>query len=88
MRMRIANTLQPIEKIMTQLEQYGTVDCVQGRPVYQDQSDGNWYETSPAILGVVDFMEIHEARNGAHDAQLCQRRFTQHSHQDRNGKTY
>ena len=55
----------PLESILDQLEQNGTVDCAtDGAPIFKDQNDGHWYCTVSALNGVIDAYEIHERRHG------------------------
>lgn len=56
---------QPLEDILNQLEKNGTVDATTGgTPIFKDAIDGHWYESSEAIMGVVEAYEIHEIRSG------------------------
>lgn len=53
----------PLEAILDQLEQDGTVDAAgNGAPVFKDEVDGHWYCTVSALNGVIDAYEIHERR--------------------------
>ncbi|MFJ2989971.1 hypothetical protein ACIPF8_19060 [Collimonas sp. NPDC087041] len=55
----------PLLAIIDQLEQDGTIDTTaRGQAVYCDRSDGVWYDSSIAIMGVVEAYEIHERRTG------------------------
>ena len=49
---------------MRRMEQDGTVEEAQGRPVAEDHSTGQWYELAPAIEGLSDFHEIAGKRRG------------------------
>jgi len=54
----------PLEAILDQLEQQGTIDVAGNQPVFRDHNDGCWYDTPAALLGVVEAYEIHEVRTG------------------------
>jgi hypothetical protein len=63
---KIAAVFNPLEAILNQLEQQGTIDVetYTGRPIFKDHNDGHWYESPVAIMGVVDAYAIHEQRRG------------------------
>ena len=61
---KVAAVFNPLESIINQLEREGTIDIARdGTAVFKDANDGNWYDSSVAILGVVDAYEIHERRH-------------------------
>lgn len=54
----------PLEAILDQLEQHGTVDIAgNGAPIFKDQGEGEWYCTVTALHGVIEAYEIHERRH-------------------------
>lgn len=61
---KVRSVFQPLESILDQLEQHGTIDVAGTQPVFRDQNDGHWYDTPAALLGVCDAYEIHETRTG------------------------
>lgn len=61
---KVQAVFSPLESILEQLEKDGTIDVAGARPVFQDHNDGCWYESSPAIRGVVEAYQIHERRTG------------------------
>ena len=62
---KVAAVFNPLEAIINQLETHGTVDAARnGTAIFRDAIDGHWYESSAAIIGVVDAYEIHEIRTG------------------------
>lgn len=55
----------PLEAILDQLERDGTLTCdARGVPIFRDTTDGNWYDTAPALGGVIDHLEMYETRHG------------------------
>lgn len=68
---KIAAVFNPLEAILNQLEQYGTIDVEHftDKPIFRDHNDGKWYETPIAIMGVVDAYQMHQERRGI-DLQL------------------
>lgn len=60
---KVDAVFRPLEKIIDAIERDGTVTATTaGVPVFQDCNDGCWYETAPAIEGVVAAYEIHARR--------------------------
>jgi len=63
---KIQAVFSPLEQILNQLEQDGTIDtaATDGVPIFKDSSDGAWYCTVSALNGVIEAYEIHERRYG------------------------
>lgn len=62
---RVAAVFAPLEAIIRQIEQDGTVTTdKQGTPIFQDLGDRCWYATTPAIEGIIDAYQTHEIRSG------------------------
>lgn len=62
---RVAAVFGPLEAILRQIEQDGTVTTdKQGMPIFKDSSDGHWYATVPAVEGIVDAYATHATRCG------------------------
>ncbi len=61
---KVQAIMVPLESIIDQLEQQGTIDVCNDEPVFRDYVDGDWYHTPAAIMGVVEAYEIHEIRSG------------------------
>lgn len=62
---KVAAVFDPLTAILDQLENEGTIDATQkGTAVFKDHCDGVWYDSSVAIMGVVEAYEIHEIRAG------------------------
>lgn len=62
---RVAAVFGPLEAVIAQIEQSGTVTADgQGTPIFKDGNDGCWYATVPAIEGIVDAYQTHEVRSG------------------------
>jgi hypothetical protein len=62
---KVAAVMNPLLAIVDQLEHQGVIDVTRsGRAVFKDPSDGYWYDTPVAIIGVVDAYEIHVRRTG------------------------
>jgi hypothetical protein len=62
---KVAAVFNPLEAILDQLEQQGTIDATPAVvAIFKDAIDGHWYESSVALMGVVDAYEIHERRTG------------------------
>lgn len=58
-------TLEPLEAVIDQIERNGTVDVDRrGTPVFFCNTDGGWYESAPAILGMADFFDMWATRHG------------------------
>ena len=60
---------KPLEDILNQLEDLGTVDVIASgaqanTPIFKNGCDNEWYETAPALQGVIEFFEIHAQRTG------------------------
>jgi len=53
----------PLEAIIDQLEQEGTITTsASGTPMFQDSAAGHWYCSVSALNGVIEAYEIHERR--------------------------
>ena len=61
-RRRAEAVYAPLRAILAEIERTGCVDSVGGRPCFKC-SDG-WYETAPAIGGIVDYLDIAADRHG------------------------
>ena len=62
---KVASVFGPMEAIIDQLEQDGTVDAIaSGTPVFRDFEDVGLYDTCAAFGGVIDAYAIHEIRSG------------------------
>jgi hypothetical protein len=60
---KVAAIFNPLTAILDQLEQEGTIDVASnGTAIFKDHNDGCWYDSSVAIMGVVEAYEIHERR--------------------------
>ena len=67
---KVAAVFNPLEAIINQLEQDGTIDVAgDGTAIFKDSNDGHWYDSSVAIMGCVEAFEIHERRHNR-DLQL------------------
>ena len=61
----------PLEAIIDQLENDGTIDIANnGTAVFKDAVDGEWYDSTVAIIGCVEAFEIHERRHNR-DLQMA-----------------
>lgn len=66
---KTAATFRPLEAILDQLENEGTLTvvakgCQAGLPVFRDEGEGIWYAAAPALRGFIETFEIHEGRTG------------------------
>lgn len=62
---KVEAVFRPLEMILAVIERDGTVTTtVAGVPIFQDTNDGCWYETAPAVEGIVCAYEIHSKRSG------------------------
>lgn len=61
---RVKNITAPLESILDQLEQSGTIDEISGQPVFKDCRSGKWCDSVSGILGCCEMYEIHERRTG------------------------
>lgn len=62
---KVAAVFDPLIAILDQLENEGTIDTtLSGTAIFKDHGDGAWYDSSVAIMGVVEAYEIHEIRIG------------------------
>lgn len=58
-------TFEPLQAIIDQIEQDGTLTCdARGTPIFRDSTDGNWWETAPALAGIIDYLQMYETRHG------------------------
>jgi len=56
--------LAPLEAVIAQIELRGTVDVSDaGVPVFRDPFGPHWYQTAPAIAGIVEFFDQWGIRN-------------------------
>jgi hypothetical protein len=61
---KVAGVFRPMEAIIDQLEQDGTIDTVDsGAAVFRDIDDGRLYDTCAAFSGIIDAYAIHEIRS-------------------------
>ncbi|OGB23334.1 MAG: hypothetical protein A3I66_01325 [Burkholderiales bacterium RIFCSPLOWO2_02_FULL_57_36] len=61
---KVAAVFNPLIAILDQLEQHGTIDeTTSGQAIFKNV-DGEWFDSTAAILGVVEAYEIHETRTG------------------------
>lgn len=62
---KVEAVFSPLEQILAVIERDGTVTTnAAGVPIFQDTNDGCWYETAPAVEGIVCAYEIHSKRSG------------------------
>lgn len=61
---RIVAVFGPIERILHRIEADGTIDAVQGRPVFYEDSNAGWYEFVEAIRGIIQFHLLAAERLG------------------------
>lgn len=61
---RIDMVFAPIERILHRIEMDGTVDAAQGKPVFYEDGEGGWYETTAALRGIIHFHEVAADRLG------------------------
>ena len=63
---RLKAMFDPLESIVRQLEQDGTMDIAgNGTPIFQDHNDReHWYETHVALIGVCEAFELSSERTG------------------------
>lgn len=60
---KVAAVFNPLEAILDQLETHGTIDVTRdGKPIFKDATEGEWYETPIAIMGVVDAYQMHQEK--------------------------
>ena len=52
---KIAAVFAPIERVIAQIENNGTVDAARGVPVFRETHNGGWYEIVAALDGVIDY---------------------------------
>ena len=57
MMVRMSAVLSPVEEMLREIEDNGTVDEVEGVPCFQVFKDGVYYETHLAIISVTDLFE-------------------------------
>lgn len=61
---KVHAVFSPLESIIDQLEQHGTIDeTPSGQAVFKNH-EGDWFDTAAAVIGVVEAYEIHEIRTG------------------------
>lgn len=54
----------PLQAIVDQIEADGTLTCdVRGRPMFQEPEKGMWCDTSEALKGMINHMEMYEVRH-------------------------
>lgn len=62
---KMANALHPIEEILDQIENSGTLTVDdRGVAVFRDHVEGGMWETAPALRGVREFFEMWATRHG------------------------
>lgn len=62
---KVRAVMAPLESILDQLENEGTIDVAGSDvAVFKDLTDGHWYDSAAALMGVVEAYEIHEIRSG------------------------
>lgn len=59
---RINASLDPLIKILDQIEHAGTIDTARGEAVFRDTGSKAYYSAVPALRGVVDMFEIAATR--------------------------
>lgn len=59
-----STVLCPIQSIINRLDIDGTVDTVDGRPVFND--GGDLYEIVPALDGLLDWIGLYAKKSGRH----------------------
>ncbi|MCA7083440.1 hypothetical protein K7G19_07480 [Cupriavidus sp. DB3] len=53
----------PLEAILDGLERDGEVTTTRdGTPIFRDMNDGHYYETAPALEGIIDAFHTHALR--------------------------
>lgn len=64
MMLRVQRVFAPLESVLDEIEREGTVDTINGEPVFRALGDETWYSTYPAILGIVGLLEEWGRRTG------------------------
>ncbi len=64
MMLKIQLVLAPLEAIIDEIERDGTVDTINGTPVFRALGDESWYASHPAIIGIVELFEEWCRRTG------------------------
>lgn len=60
---RVAAVFDPLEAILDGLERDGEVTTTcDGTPIFRDMNDGHYYETAPALEGIIDAFHTHSLR--------------------------
>lgn len=60
---RVAAVFDPLEAILDGLERDGEVTTTRdGTPIFRDMNDGHYYETAPALEGIIDAFHTHALR--------------------------
>lgn len=60
---RVAAVFDPLEAILDGLERDGEVTTTRdGTPIFRDMNDGCYYETAPALEGIIDAFATHAVR--------------------------
>jgi hypothetical protein len=60
---RIKASLEPIEKILNEIEATGSIDTEQGHVVFRDAGSRYYYNAIPAMNGVLEMFEIAAKRH-------------------------
>lgn len=64
MLVKVDYVLAPLESIIAQIELRGTVDVSDaGVPIFRDPFSNHWYQTAPAVAGIVEFFDQWGIRN-------------------------
>jgi hypothetical protein len=67
---RLMAVFNPIEQVLSSIEQEGVVDSYRGKPIFHDEIEGDeeieggWYEVAEALSGIIDFHRIAATRHG------------------------
>jgi hypothetical protein len=65
MIVKMTTVLSPVEAILDQIDQEGTVHVDErGTPIFQTGPENEWFAMVPALLGVVDLFSMWATRHG------------------------
>ncbi|UXC37149.1 hypothetical protein [Cupriavidus gilardii] len=60
---RVAAVFAPLESMLDAIERDGEVMATRdGTPIFRDLNDGHYYETAPALEGIIDAFHTHAMR--------------------------
>jgi hypothetical protein len=59
---RIAASLDPVEKILDQIERTGCVDSAKGEVIFKDAGSAHYYSAVPALRGITEMFELAAKR--------------------------